>query len=156
MYFMFSDNIDKIVEVGGNCDDTREELEARGECFVSVRYNPEHDTSPPMLDMWGHGVQGFRWDVPAGVEHVLVKVWGAAGGGGNGGSGTSSGGPGGFVSSLIDVEPGNKLIVTVGQGGKISDPRRILREGGPEGATRADISNPTLDPERAGDVARCL
>lgn len=58
--------------------------------------------------------------VPADVEQIEVKVWGAGGGGSNYQSRYSTGGAGGFVSGFLDVSAGETYTVMVGQGG-VSD-----------------------------------
>lgn len=59
------------------------------------------------------------WTVPAGVNRIKVKLWGAGGGGGRGGTTASGGygGPGGYVEGEIMVTPGQTLDVVVGAGG---------------------------------------
>lgn len=58
--------------------------------------------------------------VPAGVNYVTVKVWGAGGAGGNGSGSTGTGGNGGgggYAKAVIAVTPGETLTVDVGSGG---------------------------------------
>lgn len=53
------------------------------------------------------------WTVPAGVNAILVKGWGAGGGGGHGGDG----GGGGFFSGYLAVTPGQTVYFTIPGGG---------------------------------------
>ncbi|QEA00812.1 hypothetical protein D0439_20085 [Lysinibacillus fusiformis] len=58
------------------------------------------------------------FEVPKGVSKITAYIWGAGGGGGgnkdlNGGGG----GGGAFLMAVVDVTPGEKFNVTVGQGG---------------------------------------
>jgi hypothetical protein len=57
--------------------------------------------------------------VPAGVNFILVKLWGSGGGGGNQGGWTfgSWGGGGGFTTGIVPVTPGETLIIRVPRGG---------------------------------------
>lgn len=57
--------------------------------------------------------------VPANVSKIIAQVWGGGGGGG-GGSGPLAGGGGGggaYALQLLDVRPGQQLLVKIGQGG---------------------------------------
>ena len=53
------------------------------------------------------------WTVPAGVDRVLVELWGA----GAGGRELSGGGAGGYLKALLDVTPGDTYTITLGEGG---------------------------------------
>lgn len=58
--------------------------------------------------------------VPAGVNYITVKVWGAGGSGGNGSGGTGTGGAGGgggYAKAVIAVTPGETLTIDVGSAG---------------------------------------
>jgi hypothetical protein len=57
--------------------------------------------------------------VPAGVNFILVKLWGSGGGGGAQGGWTmgSFGGGGGFTTGIVPVTPGETLIIRVPRGG---------------------------------------
>ena len=60
--------------------------------------------------------------VPDGVEAVLLKAWGAAGGGSSAGQPSGAqhlnpGGPGGYASGVVDVAAGDTLEIAVGGGG---------------------------------------
>lgn len=57
--------------------------------------------------------------VPAGVEWIFVKLWGAGGGAGRGGHWEcgADGGGGGHTKGLFKVTPNQGLIIVVGQGG---------------------------------------
>lgn len=59
------------------------------------------------------------YTVPAGVNTIRVKMWGAGGGGGNKGGWTFGyqGGGGGYTEADISVTPGQVLTVMVGAGG---------------------------------------
>lgn len=69
--------------------------------------------------------EGQTWTVPAGVEAIFVKAWGAGGGGGGGGYNERNGfgkdggdgGSGGFAQTTLDVSPGEDLNIIVGGGG---------------------------------------
>jgi hypothetical protein len=67
------------------------------------------------------GIQLFASDgtftVPAGVSRVLVEAWGGGGAGGNGPNFGGGGGGGGYVRAVVAVNPGQAVLVTVGQGG---------------------------------------
>lgn len=75
------------------------------------------------------GVRGFRefmaspnlqeFVVPAGVEHLLVELWGGGGGGGQGQAleGGAGGGGGAYARLVIAVVPGETLFFSVGPGG---------------------------------------
>lgn len=61
--------------------------------------------------------------VPAGIEKLGVKMWGAAGAGGaDGGSGGigAPGGAGSFIQCVLDVTPGETLTLRVGDRGDYS------------------------------------
>ena len=60
------------------------------------------------------GIQTYT--VPAGVNTVFVKCWGAAGGAGY----NSAGGAGGYSEGRVAVRAGETLYVAVGQGGTIN------------------------------------
>ena len=55
----------------------------------------------------------INWAVPAGITRIWVELWG----GGGAGLATGGGG-GGYVSLLMNVNPGQSLLITVGRGGK--------------------------------------
>lgn len=62
----------------------------------------------------------YQWTVPAGVNRVFCRVWGAGGGGGAGKTNTNSGGGGaggGYDEAWLAVTPGATIAVTVGAGG---------------------------------------
>lgn len=60
------------------------------------------------------------FDVPSGVDKVLVEMWGGGGGGGGTATGLSSfpGGPGGYTKCYLKVTGGQTLYLQVGGGGK--------------------------------------
>lgn len=64
-----------------------------------------------------------NFDVPDGINRLLVEMWGAGGGGGNGGAraalagGGGGGGAGGYSSIVVDVASGETLLVDIGDGG---------------------------------------
>src|SRR3989338_9052737 len=64
---------------------------------------------------------GTSFVVPAGVETITVKAWGAGGGGGASASANNAdggnGGGGGFAQADISVTPGETLTIMVGGGG---------------------------------------
>jgi gliding motility-associated-like protein len=57
------------------------------------------------------------WTVPAGVDSISVKMWGAAGGGGPD-STNNAGGGGGYTEFSLPVTPGDVLQIAVGTGGQ--------------------------------------
>ncbi|MDG5801051.1 hypothetical protein QA597_11835, partial [Marinilabiliaceae bacterium ANBcel2] len=60
------------------------------------------------------------WKVPPGVTEITVEAWGAGGGGGGSSfnnSGGSGGGGGGYAADTFNVEPGDFIDFTVGNGG---------------------------------------
>jgi hypothetical protein len=59
--------------------------------------------------------------VPAGINWIFVKLWGAGGGAGRigGWSWGADGGGGGHVKGLFPVTPGSTIILVVGRGGTI-------------------------------------
>lgn len=59
------------------------------------------------------------YTVPAGINSIRVKMWGAGGGGGDKGGWTYgyAGGGGGYTAADLNVTPGQNLTVMVGQGG---------------------------------------
>jgi gliding motility-associated-like protein len=57
------------------------------------------------------------WIVPAGVDSISVKMWGAAGGGGPD-SLNNAGGGGGYTQFSLPVIPGDILQIEVGTGGQ--------------------------------------
>ena len=76
--------------------------------------------------------------VPAGCEHVGVRMWGAGGGGSTGGNSyayRSAGGGGGFATGFLAVTPGEALTVVVGEGGAGSDDTAFTPYGGGTPAT---------------------
>lgn len=59
-----------------------------------------------------------NWSVPANVNLVRVRLWGAGGAGGVGGGGAGGGGAGGgYSEGYYAAEPGQAISVTVGAGG---------------------------------------
>ena len=69
--------------------------------------------------------------VPAGVNSINVKMWGA--GGASSFYGPSAGGSGAFVKGTLAVTPGQSLIVVVGQGGIYFSTNTGYGGGGPSG-----------------------
>lgn len=57
------------------------------------------------------------WTVPAGVDSIRVKMWGAAGGGGPD-STNNAGGGGGYTEFTLPVVAGDVLQIAVGSGGQ--------------------------------------
>jgi hypothetical protein len=86
--------------------------------------------TPVCAQVPNHGIRDFTesgsLEVPPGVSHVLVELWGAGGGGGAGASSgaTAPGGGGGggrsgsYVRAHLTVAPGEEYVVTVGAGGR--------------------------------------
>lgn len=76
------------------------------------------------------------FEVPKGVSKITAYIWGAGGGGGgnkdlNGGGG----GGGAFLMAVVDVTPGEKFNVTVGQGGLAGSSSYSGSVGGSSGFT---------------------
>jgi len=62
------------------------------------------------------------WTIPAGVNKIMVEVWGGGGGGGSSsGSGSlaSGGGGGGYGKGIYAVTPSTTYSITVGTGGVV-------------------------------------
>lgn len=58
------------------------------------------------------------WAVPAGVNKIMIEVWGGGGGGaGATVTGAGGGGGGGYGKGTYTVTPGSTLTVTIGNGG---------------------------------------
>lgn len=79
--------------------------------------------------------------VPAGIDEITVKLWGAGGAGGAGGDGSAGGdgGGGGFAQCTVAVTPGETLDVQVGGGGEGGSPGSAAGEGG-GGGGRSELS----------------
>jgi hypothetical protein len=62
---------------------------------------------------------GQTWIIPAGVNYVFVKMWGAGGGAGSYGSWRqgSTGGGGGYSEGIVPVVPGQTMSIRVPQNG---------------------------------------
>lgn len=69
----------------------------------------------------GGGAAGFSgaWVVPAGVNRIFARAWGAGGGGGGSVAGTSGagGGAGAYAEGHYQVAPGTSLTIQAGTGG---------------------------------------
>jgi hypothetical protein len=93
--------------------------------------------------------------VPAGVTTITVELLGAGGsGGGNGGGG---GGGGGYTSSVVTVNPGDSISITIGAagGGTIGGTSAIpafnmVALGGDNGTS---VANPNIGGGGTGGVA---
>lgn len=81
------------------------------------------------------------WTVPAGVNYIFVKMWGAGGGPGRAGGWSygADGGGGGHSRALIPVTPGTTLTIKVGLGGLTASYGSVYGGGGGAGAN-ADIT----------------
>jgi len=55
----------------------------------------------------------YNWNVPSGVNKIMVEVWGAGGGGGQ----NCGGGGGGYGKEIISVLSNETFTITVGAGG---------------------------------------
>ena len=82
------------------------------------------DEALPMLTNQRNRIQAFNFTgshqyftVPAGVEQIKIKVWGAGGAGRTGQYDNASGGSGGYAEGYLVVSPGERLVVVVGGGG---------------------------------------
>lgn len=78
--------------------------------------------------------------IPAGVDHIFVKMWGAGGGSGivGGWSHGAEGGAGGFSQGIIPVVPGETLIIVVGRGGTTCNTSTPIYGGGGLAGTGGD------------------
>ncbi len=111
--------------------------------------------SPPMFipqGMTGITVTtGVTWTVPANVNRIWVKLWGAGGGGGTAASNNSRGGGGGgaYSESIISVSSGQTFYAIVGGGGTAGNNggdtsfsgSTIISAGGGVGTTTATGGN---------------
>ena len=109
--------------------------------------------SPPFpLGMTGITVTtGVTWTVPANVNRIWVKLWGAGGGGGTAASNNSRGGGGGgaYSESIISVSSGQTFYAIVGGGGTAGNNggdtsfsgSTIISAGGGVGTTTATGGN---------------
>jgi len=70
--------------------------------------------------------------VPNGIKTIWVKLWGAGGGSWDANQGGPGGG-GGFALAKLDVMPGEKLTVIVGQRGEDSFSQMLIYGGGGHG-----------------------
>jgi hypothetical protein len=90
---------------------------------------PQGPTGPPGLGGFS-GVQEFTqsgtFNVPSGISHVMIELWGAGGGGGGSasgdgisqaGAGGSGGGGAGYTRAVIAVTSGAVYNVAIGTGG---------------------------------------
>jgi len=60
-----------------------------------------------------------QWVVPAGVDTIRIKMWGAAGGGGPDPA-NNSGGGGGYTELIVPAVAGDTLQIVVGTGGGVA------------------------------------
>ena len=85
------------------------------------------------------------WTIPAGVEWIFIKLWGAGGGAGRAGCWHqgADGGGGGHTRGLFKVVPNEQLIVVVGRGGTTANGTRRPYGGGGtnNGALRGEGDN---------------
>jgi hypothetical protein len=77
------------------------------------------------------------WTVPAGVDSISVKMWGAAGGGGPN-SLNNAGGGGGYTEFSLPVIPGDILQIAVGTGGQAAERNTGGNGGWPSGGDGGD------------------
>ena len=68
--------------------------------------------------------------IPAGVNKIMVEVWGGGGGGGAGSAASSGGGGGGYGKGTYTVTPSSNYTVTVGTGGTGGPPSTAGSAGG--------------------------
>lgn len=80
--------------------------------------------------------------VPAGVNYIFVKLWGAGGGAGRAGGWNygADGGGGGHTRGLIPVTPGQTIVVVVGRGGTTVNGTTQSYGGGGTNANNTDVS----------------
>ena len=78
--------------------------------------------------------------VPAGVNYIYAKLWGAGGGAGLQGGFTNGadGGGGGHTRGIFPVTPGATIYVKVGSGGYTSNSTNTVYGGGDTGAGTGD------------------
>ncbi len=77
------------------------------------------------------------WTVPAGVDSISVKMWGAAGGAGSTPT-NNGGGGGGYTEFTLPVVPGDVLEIEVGTGGIRSTGNQGGQGGWPAGGDGGD------------------
>jgi len=98
-----------------------------------------------------HGIQEFNqsgtFEVPAGVSHIVVELWGAGGGGGGGASagvglgpngGGGGGGSGAYIRASLAVVEGETYVITIGAAGRGGTGE--LKDVATEGANGGDSS----------------
>ena len=119
--------------------------------LIAVLVLPLMSTESPQRSLPRHGIQEFNesgtFEVPAGVSHIVVELWGAGGGGGGGASesagfgpngGGGGGGSGAYIRASLTVIERETYVVTVGAGGKggTHESKNVA----PDGASGADSS----------------
>jgi gliding motility-associated-like protein len=86
----------------------------------------------PTCDVYEFTGSVQQWTVPAGVDSISVKMWGAAGGGGPDAT-NNWGGGGGYTEASIPVTPGQVIDIYVGGGGQAADQQAGGAGGWPNG-----------------------
>jgi hypothetical protein len=86
-----------------------------------------------------------NYTVPSGIQSLVVKLWGAAGGSGFTGSRRARGGSGAFVRATLAVTPGETLTVVVGQGGATFGSGAAFGNGGSSSHDGLSCSTPHID-----------
>ena len=110
---------------------------------VGFTFNQDGDIlTPTNKTRYAYAYTGSNqsFTVPAGVNWIYVKLWGAGGGAGRAGGWAygADGGGGGHTRGLIPVTPGATIYVVVGSGGYVSNGSSTLYGGGGTGAGTGD------------------
>ncbi len=74
------------------------------------------------MQVFSTATTSATFTVPAGVNKIMVEVWGAGGGGAAGNVSCSGGGGGGYGKGIYPVIPNTNYTVTVGAGGSGGGP----------------------------------
>ena len=107
---------------------------------VATSINSNEDLTTNLAFQCCNQIQFFK--VPANIHSINVSMWGAAGGGGG-----SASGAGAYVKGILQVTPGQTLLITVGQGGinnanpGYGFPPKSAYGGGGPGSDKTDTSN---------------
>jgi alpha-tubulin suppressor-like RCC1 family protein len=85
---------------------------------ITIKNSSTNSGSPSAVGSTFNNPGVYTYTVPNGVYSLRIQMWG--GGGGGGGSGYQSacgGGGGGYIDHVMQVNPGNSYLVSVGAGG---------------------------------------
>ena len=110
---------------------------------VGFTFNQDGDIlTPTNKTRYAYAYTGSNqsFTVPAGVNWIYVKLWGAGGGAGRAGGWAygADGGGGGHTRGLIPVTPGATIYVVVGSGGYTCNSNNTVYGGGGTGGSTAD------------------